>query len=257
MAASAFNACSSNTSDGYNEAIGGTISQITDDLNSINESFIDEKEEPENENYIQINDSKNTDTVSVYEALGIPEYSGELYVTVSGNVPDLNKSDGTEDFEIYPELDDYGRCGTCYANVSVSTMPYEAREDISFVHPSGWVQAYYEDEDLYLWNRCHLIAFCLTGQNANEKNLITGTDTFNKDGMWHFEEIVQDYCIETGNHVLYRVTPWYTGSNLVADGVQIEAISVENETIEFNVFVYNVQPGIKIDYTTGESCKDY
>ena len=135
-------------------------------------------------------------------------------------------------------------------------MPTEVREDISNVEPTGWINQEYEIvEGGYLYNRCHLIGFQLSGENANERNLITGTRYMNTEGMLPFENIVADYVKDTGNHVMYRVTPIFEGSNLVASGVQIEAESVEDngEGIQYNVYVYNVQPGITIDYATGDN----
>ena len=187
----------------------------------------------------------------------IPEYSGSPYVEINGNEPDFSKSDFTADsFETYSELDSLGRCGAAYANVGQDLMPTGPRSSIGQVKPTGWHTAKYDNVDgKYLYNRCHLIAYQLTGENANEKNLITGTRSFNVDGMLPYEEMVGDYVRETGNHVLYRVTPVFEGDDLVAKGVQMEAMSVEDEgeDIEFNVFVYNVQDGIDIDYRTGDS----
>lgn len=190
----------------------------------------------------------------------IPAYSGGLYTTVNGNVPFFTNDDNApESFERYSMLDSLGRCGAAYANIGRDLMPTEERGAIGHIRPSGWHTIKYEGIDgNYLYNRCHLIAFQLAGENANERNLITGTRTFNAVGMLPFEETVGDYVRDTGNHVLYRVTPMYRGSNLVADGVLMEARSVEDDGagVCFNVFVYNVQPGIIIDYATGESYAD-
>lgn len=187
----------------------------------------------------------------------VPEDTGQLYVEVNGNVPAFDEEDFTEEsFEVYSGLDRLGRCGAAYANVSRETMPEEERESIGMIKPSGWHTVKYDNVDgKYLYNRCHLIGFQLTGENANEENLITGTRHMNVDGMLPFEDMVADYVRETDNHVLYRVTPIYQGDNLVASGVQMEAESVEDrgEAICFNVYVYNSQPGIEIDYATGES----
>lgn len=188
----------------------------------------------------------------------IPAYSGNPYVEVNGNCPTFNvKEITTEVFEIYAELDALGRCGTAYANVCQELMPTEERESIGQVRPSGWHTVKYPEviEDLYLYNRCHLIGFQLAGENANEKNLITGTRYMNIEGMLPFENRVADYVRKTDNHVLYRVTPIFTGDNQIADGVLMEAYSVEDsgKGVSFCVFVYNVQPGIAIDYATGES----
>ena len=187
----------------------------------------------------------------------IPAYSGEPYVTVNDNEPFFTEEEfTTESFETYSELDDLGRCGTAYANVGQDLMPTQERESISSVTPSGWENVEYDGQ--YLYNRCHLIGFQLTGENANERNLITGTRYMNVDGMLPFENMVADYVKETGNHVLYRVTPVFEGENLVAGGVLMEAESVEDsgDGVCFCVYVYNVQPGITIDYATGYSARD-
>lgn len=187
----------------------------------------------------------------------IPEYGGKPYVVVDDNEPSFSESDfTTESFEEYSDLDNLGRCGTAFANIGKDLMPTQKRGSIGSVKPSGWRTVKYDNVDgKYLYNRCHLIGYQLTAENANEKNLITGTRYMNVDGMLPFENMVADYIKETGNHVLYRVTPIYDGKNLVASGVQMEAESVEDEGegITFNVYVYNNQPGIVIDYATGES----
>ena len=190
----------------------------------------------------------------------IPEYSGQPYVTLEENQPDFTLEDFTLDpFETYSRLDYLGRCGPACANVCIDTMPTEERESISEVEPTGWVNRTYDFVDgEHLYNRCHLIGFQLTGENANERNLITGTRYMNVEGMLPFENLVADYVASTGNHVLYRVSPVFEGDNLVASGVQMEAISVEDEGegVCFNVYVYNVQPGVVIDYATGENWLD-
>lgn len=187
----------------------------------------------------------------------IPVYSGKAYVELNNNVPNFKKSEITEKaFEQYSELDKYGRCGVAYANVCEETMPTEERGAIGMIKPSGWNTVKYDCVDgKYLYNRCHLIGYQLTAENANEKNLITGTRYLNIEGMLPFENMVADYVEETDNHVLYRVTPIYKGSNLLASGVQMEAYSVEDKGsgICFNVYCYNVQPGITIDYSDGSS----
>ncbi len=187
----------------------------------------------------------------------IPEYSGEPYIEINDNEPDFPEEDWSEaSFESYSELDDLGRCGTAYANVGRDLMPTEKRGSIGQVKPSGWQTVKYDIVDgKYLYNRCHLIGYQLSGENANEKNLITGTRYMNVEGMLPFENMVADYVKETGNHVLYRVTPVFDENDLVAKGVHMEAYSVEDagEGISYNVYVYNVQPGIEIDYATGES----
>lgn len=187
----------------------------------------------------------------------IPAYSGSPYTEVKGNVPDFSDLDiSTESFERYSELDSLGRCGVALANLGTDLMPTGERGDISSIHPTGWHSVQYEGIDgESLYNRCHLIAYKLTAENANEQNLITGTRYLNTEGMLPFENLVAEYIYETGNHVLYRVTPIFEGENLVASGVQMEAMSVEDEGagVLFNVYCYNVQPGIGIDYATGES----
>ena len=184
----------------------------------------------------------------------LPAFSGEPYVVINGNQPDFPQEDMTgESFETYSPLDLLGRCGAAYASIGEDLMPTEERESISSVTPSGWINREYDGE--YLYNRCHLIGYQLTGENANEENLITGTRYMNVEGMLPFENLTADYIQETGNHVLYRVTPVFEGQNLVASGVQMEAWSVEDSGggVCFNVYVYNCQPGVVIDYATGES----
>ena len=187
----------------------------------------------------------------------IPAYTGALCIDINHGMPGFTAQDearGT--FTQFSDLDFEGRCGTAFARIGPDTVCNEKRGDISQVHPSGWVQRKYSFvDDGMLYNRSHLIAHQLCGENANEKNLITGTRTFNAVGMLYYEELVGDYVRSTGNHVLYRVTPLFAANDLVARGVQMEAKSVEDngETIQFNVFVYNVEPGVAIDYVTGES----
>lgn len=192
--------------------------------------------------------------------LTIPQYSGKAYAVINNNIPFFAEGDyTTESFEAYSELDSLGRCGVAYANVGRDLMPTEKRGDIGSVKPTGWEQAKYEgiidSNPPYLYNRCHLIAYCLTAENANEKNLITGTRYMNVEGMLPFEEQVAKYLDRNDNHVLYRVTPIFDGNNLLADGVLMEAYSVEDHGagIQFCVYVYNVQPGINIDYKTGKN----
>ena len=194
------------------------------------------------------------DTVSLSE---VPAYSGEPYVAINNNTPSFNDEElTTTSFETYSTLDYLGRCGVAYACIGTDLMPTEDRGSISEVTPSGWINKEYDGQ--YLYNRCHLIGFQLSGENANESNLITGTRYMNVEGMLPFENMIADYVHETDNHVLYRVTPIYDGTNLVASGVQLEAESVEDdgEGVLFNVYVYNVQPGITIDYATGESWQE-
>ena len=210
---------------------------------------------------IQSDDSKqkvvHTDTASAFNAADVPAYSGEPYTAVNNNEPYFTSDNlTTESFENYSELDALGRCGVAYANVCLETMPTEKRGSISEVKPTGWHSVKYDNVDgKSLYNRCHLIGYQLTAENANQQNLITGTRYLNVDGMLPFENMVADYVKETDNHVLYRVTPIFTGDNLVADGVLMEGYSVEDEGdgICFCVYAYNVQPGITIDYATGDS----
>ena len=188
----------------------------------------------------------------------LPAYSGDAYIPVNGNVPFFTADEyTTKSFEQYSSLDSLGRCGVAFANIGLDLMPTEDRGDISSVKPSGWINKNYGDlvDGGYLYNRCHLIGFQLSAENANERNLITGTRYLNIEGMLPFENMTADYVHETGNHVLYRVTPIYDGNNLVASGVLMEGYSVEDSGADicFCVYCYNVQPGIVIDYATGES----
>lgn len=188
----------------------------------------------------------------------IPKFDGSTpYVIINNNMPEFGKEKlTTESFEEYSNLDSLGRCGVAIANIGIDLMPTEERESIGQIKPSGWKTIKYDCvEAKYLYNRCHLIGYQLTAENANKKNLITGTRYLNVEGMLPFENQVADYIKETENHVLYRVTPIFEGENLVASGVQIEAQSVEDtgKGICFNVYVYNCQPNIQIDYLTGES----
>ncbi len=206
-------------------------------------------------------DLQNTQYISTAQNIlsflldDIPEYTNSPYVVINNNIPDFDESNyTTTSFETYSELDYLGRCGVAYACIGQDIMPTEEREDLD-INPTGWVQTQYNGE--YLYNRCHLIGYQLTGENNNEKNLITGTRYLNIEGMLDFENEVANYIEATGNHVLYRVTPIFEGENLVASGVQMEAYSVEDngEGIQFNVYCYNVQPDIEIDYATGNSNK--
>ena len=217
--------------------------------------YLQEPEEKNNEINIQNNEVS-------YNIEDIPEYSNESYVIINNNDPKFDDKYFTEEsFENYSNLDNLGRCGAAFANLSKETMPTESekRTSISHIYPSGWNNKEYDMSLVnggHLYNRCHLIAYALSAENANEKNLITGTRYFNTDGMLPFETKVINYLKENKNkHVLYRVTPIFEGNNLVASGVIMEAESVEDagDSISFNVYVYNVQPGIEIDYATGNS----
>ena len=190
----------------------------------------------------------------------IPQYTGSAYVEINGNIPFFLESDVTTTaFEEYSPLDRLGRCGPAKACLGRELMPTEERGEIGMIKPSGWHTVRYDDliEDKYLYNRCHLIAYMLAGENDNELNLITGTRYMNTEGMLPFEIEIADYILQTGNHVLYRVTPCFSDNNLVAAGVRMEAYSVEDNGrgLAFNVFVFNVQPGINIDYRTGNSSR--
>lgn len=215
--------------------LGGIIFYYKDDIYRYTYSLID-------------NDKSNIE---------FPLYDGNSYVIVNDNIPYFTEEDYTTiSFEEYSNLDSLGRCGTAFANISIDLMPTTERESIGMIKPSGWNQAKYEQIDgKYLYNRCHLIGYQLTGENANEKNLITCTRSMNTKGMLQFENMVANYIKSTNNHVLYRVTPVFEGNNLLATGVEIEAYSVEDKGkgIMFNVFVYNIEDGIIIDYKTGES----
>lgn len=199
--------------------------------------------------------SQTSDREASYNLESIPEYTGDPYVVINENVPFFTESNFTEEaFETYSDLDELGRCGVAFANVGKETMPTEERGQIGMIKPSGWQTVKYDCVDgKYLYNRCHLIGYQLSAENANEKNLITGTRYLNVSGMLPFENKVADYIKETGNHVLYRVTPIYQDNNLVASGVLMEAQSVEDDTVKFCVYCYNVQPDVQIDYATGKS----
>lgn len=203
------------------------------------------------------NDPKPDSQQSIAKLDEIPDFSGSAYVVINNNIPNFTKADYTTDsYEYYSPLDNLGRCGVTMACIGEDIMPTGERGEIGQVKPTGWVTAKYDFVDgKYLYNRCHLIGWQLTGENANEQNLITGTRYMNVDGMLPFENMVDDYIEETGNHVLYRVTPIFKDNELVARGVTMEAYSVEDkgEGICFNVYCYNNQPGVEIDYATGKS----
>ena len=206
-------------------------------------------------------DKSTTNTVTSFDLESIPEYTNSPYVILNENKPNFSENEITTDsFEKYSELDDFGRCGVAFANICKQIMPKdgETRGAINMIKPSGWKTTKYEGlvDGNYLYNRCHLIGYQLAGENANEKNLITGTRYMNVQGMLPFEDEVANYVKSNKkNHVLYRVTPIFEKNNLVANGVQMEAYSVEDEGegVCFNIYVYNVQPGVRIDYSTGKS----
>lgn len=215
-------------------------------------SYLNNKEE------LQTNQVHSDEiTGGSFELSNIPEYIDKAFVIINNNKPNFTKEDeNLNPVEKYGKLDEIGRCTVAFAKVGIDTMPTEERESISSVKPTGWKTVKYDIVDgKYLYNRCHLIGYQLTAENANKENLITGTRYMNVEGMLPFENQVAEYVKETKNHVLYRVTPIFKGKNLVASGVNIEAKSIEDngEGICFNVYVYNVQPGIEIDYQTGTS----
>lgn len=264
---SAFAGCNSEAIDeATTEVIETTLeSQLTEnESEDITDASETEKAEEKTE--------KETEKGSKSEGVGadnskavlseIPAYSGSPYVVINDNVPSFNKYElTTKGYETYASLDSLGRCGGAVASCGREIMPKanEERGSISAVKPSGWIQAQYDCvSGKYLYNRCHLIGWQLSAENANKRNLITGTRYMNTEGMLPFENMVADYIRETDNHVAYRITPVYAGNDLVATGVQMEAYSVEDEGegICFNVFCYNVQPGVEIDYTTGKSWSD-
>lgn len=228
--------------------VEGTAEKTTVEKNTTSEEKTDDK----------ISKASDTDSEGLdYD--NIPEYDGKAFIDLNNNIPFFSDSEkkNTEDFEKYSELDSFGRCGVAFANICKEIMPTEERGEIGDIKPTGWHTIKYPEviADNYLYNRSHLIAFSFAGENDNEKNLITGTRYLNQDTMQIFELKVLDYVRSTENHVLYRVTPVFEGENLLANGVQMEAWSVEDDGkgICFNVFCYNVQPGIEIDYATGDS----
>ena len=211
--------------------------------------------------YVTENTEEVTEESSMtgFDVSTIPDFSGEPFYILNNNVPFFNETEknNKDVFENYSDLDDLGRCGVAYANICIDIMPTEERGEIGQIRPSGWHTVKYNGivDGNYLYNRCHLIGYQLAGENTNEKNLITGTRYMNIVGMLSFESEVYEYVQETNNHVLYRVTPIFEGNNLVASGVEMEAYSVEDsgKGVCFNAYVYNVQPGIIINYTTGDS----
>ena len=230
--------------------------EITDDIEEKTQEQTDtekqEKSLPSTENATTIEET--------FDFAAIPAYEGKAYVAVNGNVPFFTEEElSSASYEAYGDLDPLGRCTVCVASVGQDLMPAEERGNIGAVKPTGWHTVKYDFVDgKYLYNRCHLIGYQLTGDNANEKNLITGTRYLNIEGMLPFENMVADYVKETDQHVMYRVTPVFEGDNLLASGVLMEGKSVEDngEGILFCVFAYNVQPGVTIDYATGESTVD-
>ncbi len=225
----------------FAEAVEEEIRKSEGDYQKIFQYAMEQLKEPENVSSLEM----------------IPVYNGEPYVTVNQNQPIFSEEEiSARSYEFYSELDWLGRCGYVEAKITPELMPTEERGKIGMVKPSGWHTVKYAGIDgNYLYNRCHLLGYQLTGENANEKNLITGTRYLNVEGMLPFENLVAEYIERTGNSVLMRVTPIFEGANLVASGVQMEAQSVEDNEICFNVYVFNIQPGIEIDYLTGTSKK--
>ena len=204
---------------------------------------------------VESSNTEDTEGEEEFTLVMVPKYSGNAYVDINDDVPFFSEDELTaETFQEYWPLDELGRCTGAYACIGPDSLPTEPRENISMIEPTGWHSVQYENIDRgYLYNRCHLIGYQLTGQSANEKNLITGTRYMNVEGMLPFENSVEMYVEGTGNHVLYRVRPYYKGGDLVATGVLMEAKSIEDPLVQFCAFCYNVQPGIEIDYATGES----
>lgn len=230
----------------------GSIS--TDDSSSGGESStVSKKTEAKNSSVV------GTGVATAVNPTAIPAFSGTAYIVVNNNQPNFSSSELTaKGYEKYSNLDNLGRCGVAIASCGKETMPgqNEKRGSISSIYPTGWVQKSYSGiSGGYLWNRCHLIGWQLSAENANRQNLVTGTRYMNVEGMLPFENMVADYIKETGNHVAYRITPVFQGNNLVCSGVQMEAYSIEDKgnSICFNVYCYNVQPGITINYATGDS----
>lgn len=246
------------------------ISEIASDSTTDTEAESTEYESSESTEQIEESTAAPEDEEEIIAAFDaseylsdIPEYDGKASIIINDNVPWFTDADITDDsFESYSDLDTLGRCGTAVACVGEDIMPTEPRENIGMIKPTGWKQEKYpgivDSEPPYLYNRCHLIGFQLTGENANERNLITGTRYMNVEGMLPYEDKVADYVKATGNHVMYRVTPIFDGDDLLSRGVLIEAYSVEDQGagIEFNVFCPNVQPGISIDYADGSNYAD-
>ncbi len=238
-------ACGSNSG----TPVANTTTELITEATTINEAT---------ETITNAETSVTATTEQIVSVSNIPEYSGKAYITLNNNQPEFTTAEITEEaFESYSNLDYRGRCGVAFACLGIETMPTEERGEIGMIKPSGWHLKKYDCVDgKYLYNRCHLIGFQLSGENANERNLITGTRYLNIQGMLPFENMVADYIEETGNHVMYRVTPVFEENNLLCKGVKMEGYSVEDngDGICFNVFCYNAQPSIKIDYETGESC---
>lgn len=267
-----FAGCNSDTYD-YTDSSTGQSTISTDEDSTINLDS-DSQIQSEQSSAVESTDKKDsssvtekasgttsvgTGTAKAVEPSSLPAYSGSAYTVVDGNQPNFSASElTTVGYEKYANLDSLGRCGVALASCGKEIMPVDGEErgSISSIKPTGWVQAKYDGiSGGYLWNRCHLIGWQLSAENANRQNLITGTRYMNIEGMLPFENMVADYIRETGNHVAYRIAPIFEGNNLVCSGVQMEAYSIEDDGdgICFNVYCYNVQPGITINYATGDS----
>ena len=235
--------------------LGGDISPITDKV----KDYLPDSITQNDSTPAPTGDGIGTGNATAVKVSDVPAFKNKAYIAINDNVPNFSKAElTTKAYEKYSPLDNLGRCGVAVASCGKEIMPKpnEERGSISSVNPSGWKQAKYKIiSGSYIWNRCHLIGWQLSAENANSKNLITGSRYLNIEGMLLFENMVADYIKETGNHVAYRVTPIYDGNNLVCSGVQMEGYSIEDkgEGICFNVYCYNVQPGIKINYATGAS----
>lgn len=249
---------SSNYEDGSNTGTSSSITDINDHSSSIIDSN-DETSSTSSTTQKPNNSTVGTGNASAVDPSTLPTFSGTAWTSVNNNQPNFNTTElTTSGYEKYSSLDSLGRCGVALASCGKEIMPSadEERKSISSIKPTGWIQKSYSGiSGGYLWNRCHLIGWQLSAENANRENLITGTRYMNINGMLPFENMVADYIKETGNHVAYRITPIFEGRNLVCSGVQMEAYSIEDDGdgICFNVYCYNVQPGISINYATGDS----
>ena len=251
---SSFYSTVSTLTDGSSLSDDSVMTSETDSDKSHPEEFSSDADENS-----QTGSSIGSGTAEAVKPSDIPAFSGNAYVVINNNQPNFSSEElTTKAYESYSDLDSRGRCGAATASCGKEIMPADSEErgSISSIYPSGWKQAKYSGiSGGYLWNRCHLIGWQLSAENANRKNIITGTRYMNINGMLPFENMVADYIRETGNHVAYRITPIFEGNNLVCSGVQMEACSIEDkgESICFNVYCYNVQPGITINYATGDS----
>lgn len=250
-----FTGCSTDETISNNDFLSPTESvELQTEKTTETATSQEEKNEIPNETVQPVAEPEQNET---FDLNSIPQYSGKPYVTINNNIPYFTKNEyTTKSFESYSSLDNLGRCGVAFACVGQDIMPTEERGSIGSVKPTGWHTIRYENIDgKYLYNRCHLLGYQLTGENANIRNLITGTRYLNIEGMLPFENMVADYVQETGNHALMRVTPIFDGNNLLASGVLMEALSIEDNGagISFNVYCYNVQPGIVINYSDGSN----